>query len=66
MYTVLDGKARGVRSLASRCRVLKNFPTETELAALVASRATGYHFRRLDNFWLLEYEVAARDDRALA
>lgn len=43
-----------------RHRVLKNFPSEAELAALVAPHSTGYHFRRLDNFWLLEYEVAAR------
>jgi demethylmenaquinone methyltransferase/2-methoxy-6-polyprenyl-1,4-benzoquinol methylase len=47
----------------TRHRVLKNFPTETELAALVAPSATAYHFRRLDNFWLLEYEVAPRGDR---
>jgi demethylmenaquinone methyltransferase/2-methoxy-6-polyprenyl-1,4-benzoquinol methylase len=38
-------------------RVLKNFPTEEELMQLL-SPARGLSFRRLDNFWLLEYEVA--------
>ena len=44
----------------SRHRVLKNFPSEAELLALVAPLATRYHFRRLDNFWLLEYELGTR------
>ena len=26
-------------------------------ALLIAPVATGYHFRMLDNFWLLEYEI---------
>jgi demethylmenaquinone methyltransferase/2-methoxy-6-polyprenyl-1,4-benzoquinol methylase len=38
-------------------RVLKNFPSEDELAALIAPVATEYHFRILDNFWLVEYEI---------
>jgi demethylmenaquinone methyltransferase/2-methoxy-6-polyprenyl-1,4-benzoquinol methylase len=44
----------------TRHRVLKNFPSEDELLALVAPLATRYHFRRLDNFWLLEYELGTR------
>ena len=41
-------------------RVLKNFPSADELLALVGPLATRYHFRRLDNFWLLEYELGIR------
>jgi demethylmenaquinone methyltransferase/2-methoxy-6-polyprenyl-1,4-benzoquinol methylase len=41
-------------------RVLKNFPSEAELLALVAPLATAYHFRRLDNFWMLEYQLGTR------
>lgn len=41
----------------SRHRVLKNFPTQDELEALVADRACRLHYRRLDNFWLFQYEL---------
>lgn len=41
----------------TRHRVLKNFPTEAELRALVAPFAKTCDFRRLDNFWMLEYEL---------
>ena len=43
-------------------RVLKNFPSESELIRLVTpfSRVSG--FRLLENFWLLEYELAARPE----
>ena len=44
----------------TRHRVLKNFPSASELAALVAPWATEYHFRLLDNFWVLEYEFGQR------
>lgn len=44
----------------TRHLVLKNFPSEAELAALVAPHSNVYRFRRLDNFWLLEYEVSSR------
>lgn len=37
-------------------RVLKNFPGETELRALVAGQARHMRYERLDNFWLFEYE----------
>lgn len=39
-------------------RVLKNFPTESELRDLVVPMASALEFRALDNFWLLEYELA--------
>lgn len=35
-------------------RVLKNFPTESQLRALVAD-ATEIHFEALEHFWLFEY-----------
>lgn len=38
-------------------RVLKNFPTQGELQALVADMASRSHYLRLDNFWLFEYEL---------
>ncbi len=38
-------------------RVLKNFPTEAELTRLFAPCVSRSSFRRLDNFWLLEYEL---------
>lgn len=38
-------------------RVLKNFPNEDQLKQLL-SPAPAFSFRQLDNFWLLEYEVA--------
>jgi demethylmenaquinone methyltransferase/2-methoxy-6-polyprenyl-1,4-benzoquinol methylase len=40
-------------------RVLKNFPGEDELRQLLSPLASAFSFRQLDNFWLLEYEVAA-------
>jgi len=39
-------------------RVLKNFPTEDQLLQLLAPVTSAFAFRQLDNFWLLEYEVA--------
>ena len=38
-------------------RVLKNFPTQAELQALVAGVARQTRYQRLDNFWLFEYEL---------
>ncbi|HLO93646.1 MAG TPA: class I SAM-dependent methyltransferase [Burkholderiaceae bacterium] len=38
-------------------RVLKNFPTQDELQALVAGVASRSRYQRLDNFWLFEYEL---------
>jgi demethylmenaquinone methyltransferase/2-methoxy-6-polyprenyl-1,4-benzoquinol methylase len=38
-------------------RVLKNFPTEAELRALVTPYAVEVQFINLQNFWLLEYEL---------
>lgn len=39
-------------------RVLKNFPSEAELRALLAPVSGRIEFRELQNFWLLEYELA--------
>ncbi|MFG6447938.1 class I SAM-dependent methyltransferase [Roseateles sp. BYS180W] len=39
-------------------RVLKNFPTEAQLRTLLAPMAQGVQFRALDNFWMVEYELA--------
>ncbi|MBP9904228.1 MAG: class I SAM-dependent methyltransferase [Rhodoferax sp.] len=38
-------------------RVLKNFPTETELRALLEPVAKTIRYQQLQNFWLLEYEI---------
>ena len=38
-------------------RVLKNFPGQAELQALVAGQARHTRYQRLDNFWLFEYEL---------
>ena len=38
-------------------RVLKNFPTEAELRALLAPVADDIRFRELDNFWWVDYRV---------
>jgi len=40
-------------------RVLKNFPTEAELRALLEPLAARCAFRALDNFWLVEYALPA-------
>lgn len=58
--TDADGNTYQRRTLrdGSVHRVLKNFPQEAELRALVAPIATNVEFRQLDNFWLLEYELA--------
>lgn len=42
----------------SRHRVLKNFPSEHELRAVLAPHCRGCAYRQLENFWLLEYEFA--------
>jgi SAM-dependent methyltransferase len=41
-------------------RVLKNFPSEAELRALLTGQVARCEYRMLDNFWLLEYELNAR------
>jgi len=53
-----DGNTYQMRSLkdGSVHRVLKIFPTETELSALIAPFAANHTYTPLQNFWLLEYE----------
>lgn len=57
--TDVDGNTWQVRTLpdGSRHRVLKNFPTEAELRALLAPQATVTAWRELTHFWLIEYEL---------
>ncbi len=38
-------------------RVLKNFPKEAELMALISPLGGNMAYRNLENFWILEYEV---------
>ncbi len=38
-------------------RVLKNFPTEAELVALLSNYGDRIEFSELDNFWMVEYEA---------
>ena len=38
-------------------RVLKNFPTESDLRTLLAPLGDKVAYRNLDNFWMVEYEV---------
>jgi SAM-dependent methyltransferase len=42
----------------SEHRVLKNFPTEAELRALLPANAADAEFRELENFWALAYTLA--------
>jgi len=39
-------------------RVLKNFPSETELRQMVADAAKAASYKALENFWLFEYVLA--------
>ncbi|MDP6375701.1 MAG: hypothetical protein QF921_15415 [Pseudomonadales bacterium] len=39
-------------------RVLKNFPTCTELPHLTASLGTEHEYLQLEHFWLLSYRAA--------
>lgn len=59
--TDADGDTFQARTLpdGSLHRVLKNFPTAAELAALLEPFAEGFEFRRLENFWLCEYRLPA-------
>jgi demethylmenaquinone methyltransferase/2-methoxy-6-polyprenyl-1,4-benzoquinol methylase len=54
-----DGNTYQLRTLRDGTvhRVLKNFPGEEELRALVDPFARTLAWRNLENFWLLEYEV---------
>ena len=59
-HTDEDGNTYQLRTLrdGSTHRVLKNFPGRAELEALVAPHACDVVYRSLENFWLLEYELA--------
>jgi demethylmenaquinone methyltransferase/2-methoxy-6-polyprenyl-1,4-benzoquinol methylase len=45
-------------------RVLKNFPSEAELRALLEPFATRIEFRELQNYWLLEYDFSPAQPRS--
>lgn len=59
--TDADGNTYQSRRLpnGSQHRVLKNFPTEGELADLLAPLTESVEFHQLDNFWLCEYRLPA-------
>ncbi|MES2581183.1 MAG: class I SAM-dependent methyltransferase [Pseudomonadota bacterium] len=59
--TDLAGNTFQMRQLndGSTHRVLKNFPTESELVALLSNYGERIAFSALDNFWMVEYEVKA-------
>ena len=59
-HTDDEGNTYQERTLrdGSTHRVLKNFPSQAELEALIGPYASRFDYRRLDNFWLLEYELA--------
>jgi SAM-dependent methyltransferase len=54
-----DGNSYQVRRLAdgSENRVLKNFPSESELRADLAPHAASFSYRELPYYWLAEYEL---------
>ncbi|MCX7239385.1 MAG: hypothetical protein NTU86_02990 [Burkholderiales bacterium] len=58
--TDADGNTYQLRTLrdGSVHKVLKNFPTEAQLRALLEPITANLELRQLENFWLLEYEVS--------
>ena len=54
-----EGNTYQLRSLAdgSQNRVLKNFPTEAELRAVLSPHATRFSYRALEYYWLAEYDL---------
>ena len=54
-----EGNTYQLRSLAdgSQNRVLKNFPTETDLRAALSPHATRFSYRALEYYWLAEYDL---------
>lgn len=62
--TDADGNTYQLRQLrdGTTHRVLKNFPTEADLLALLQATASEIKFTSLQNFWLLEYELRCRGE----
>ncbi len=54
-----DGNTYQLRKLndGSTHRVLKNFPSEAELTTVVSEFAASWSYVKLQNFWLIEYEI---------
>jgi demethylmenaquinone methyltransferase/2-methoxy-6-polyprenyl-1,4-benzoquinol methylase len=54
-----EGNTYQLRPLAdgSQNRVLKNFPTEAELRAQLASHARAFEYRALQYYWLVDYTL---------
>jgi demethylmenaquinone methyltransferase/2-methoxy-6-polyprenyl-1,4-benzoquinol methylase len=54
-----EGNSYQLRRLSdgSENRVLKNFPTEDQLRADLASHARSFAYRALEYYWLAEYEL---------
>jgi demethylmenaquinone methyltransferase/2-methoxy-6-polyprenyl-1,4-benzoquinol methylase len=57
--TDADGNTYQQRQLrdGSTHRVLKNFPSESDLRGLLEPFSSGVIYKNLQNFWLVEYEV---------
>ena len=55
-----EGNTYQLRPLAdgSENRVLKNFPTEADLRAVLAPHARSFSYQALEYYWLAEYELA--------
>lgn len=58
----LDGNTYQHRTLRDGTvhRVLKNFPSAAELRELLGQYASRIQYKPLENFWMLEYEVAGQ------
>ena len=54
-----DGNTYQLRKLAdgSENRVLKNFPSESDLRAALSPHAMRFSYRALEYYWLVEYDV---------
>ncbi len=55
----VEGNTYQLRSLAdgTENRVLKNFPSEDDLRAALQPHASRFSYRRLEYYWLAEYEL---------
>lgn len=59
--TDTEGNTFQLRQLrdGSLHRVLKNFPNESDLLSLLSKFSESVAYRRLENFWMVEYELRA-------
>jgi demethylmenaquinone methyltransferase/2-methoxy-6-polyprenyl-1,4-benzoquinol methylase len=53
-----EGNSYQLRTLgAAQVRVLKNFPSETELHGRLAPHCAQFSYTELDYYWLVEYRL---------